>query len=95
MKNLKHFYFDIVFTTVALMAAAYWGYTHGGVTAIFSALFVTLVLALMEISLSFDNAVVNASVLKNWENYFFNGWYAYCRVWYATGISYCYSISNC
>jgi len=69
MKNLKHFYFDIVFTTSALMAAAYWGYTHGGVTAIFSALFVTLVLALMEISLSFDNAVVNASVLKNWDKF--------------------------
>ena len=69
MKNLKHFYFDIVFTTAALMAAAYWGYTHGGVTAIFSALFVTLVLALMEISLSFDNAVVNASVLKNWDKF--------------------------
>lgn len=69
MKNLKHFYFDIVFTTVALVGAAYWGYTHGGIAAVFSALFVTLVLALMEISLSFDNAVVNASVLKNWDKF--------------------------
>lgn len=69
MKNLKHFYFDIVFTAVALVGAAYWGYTHGGIAAVFSALFVTLVLALMEISLSFDNAVVNASVLKNWDKF--------------------------
>lgn len=69
MKNLRHFYFDIVFTIVALIGAAYWGYTHGGTTALLSALFITLVLALMEISLSFDNAVVNASVLKHWDKF--------------------------
>ena len=69
MKNLKHFYFDIVFTIVALMGAAYWGFTHGGTAALMSALFITLVLALMEISLSFDNAVVNASVLKHWDKF--------------------------
>lgn len=69
MKNLKHFYFDIVFTIVALIGAAYWGFTHGGATALLSALFITLVLAMMEISLSFDNAVVNASVLKHWDKF--------------------------
>lgn len=69
MKNLRHFYFDIVFTIVALIGAAYWGYTHGGATALLSALFITLVLAMMEISLSFDNAVVNASVLKHWDKF--------------------------
>ncbi|STY91054.1 integral membrane protein, YkoY family [Moraxella bovis] len=69
MKTLKHFYFDIFFTIVCLIGAAYWGFTHGGTTAMLSALFITMVLALMEISLSFDNAVVNASVLKHWDKF--------------------------
>lgn len=69
MKNLKHFYFDIAFTIVALMIAAWWGFSHGGVSAMMTALFVTLILAVMEISLSFDNAVVNASVLKHWDKF--------------------------
>ncbi|WP_019519307.1 DUF475 domain-containing protein [Faucicola boevrei] len=69
MKNLKHFYFDIVFTIVALMVAGWWGYSHGGVSAMMSALFITMILAVMEISLSFDNAVVNASVLKHWDKF--------------------------
>ncbi|MDO4896435.1 MAG: DUF475 domain-containing protein [Moraxella sp.] len=69
MKNLKFFYFDIIFTVVALIGAGYWGFIHGGTTALVSALFFTLVLALMEISLSFDNAVVNASVLKHWDKF--------------------------
>lgn len=69
LKNLKHFYFDIVFTIIALIGAAYWGFTHGGAMALLSALFITLVLAMMEISLSFDNAVVNASVLKHWDKF--------------------------
>ncbi len=69
MKNLKHFYFDIVFTIVCMIGAAYWGFTHGGMAAMLSALFITFVLALMEISLSFDNAVVNASVLKHWDKF--------------------------
>lgn len=66
---MKHFYFDIVFTAVALAIASWWGFTHGGVGAMFSALFITMILALMEVSLSFDNAVVNASVLKTWDKF--------------------------
>lgn len=69
LKNLKHFYFDIVFTIVALSIACWWGYSHGGFSAMLSALFITLILAVMEISLSFDNAVVNASVLKHWNKF--------------------------
>lgn len=69
LKNLKHFYFDIVFTIVALGIACWWGYSHGGFSAMLSALFITLILAVMEISLSFDNAVVNASVLKHWDKF--------------------------
>ncbi|MFW2178396.1 MULTISPECIES: DUF475 domain-containing protein [unclassified Moraxella] len=66
---MKHFYFDIVFTLVALAVASWWGFTHGGLSAMFSALFITLILAVMEVSLSFDNAVVNASVLKHWDKF--------------------------
>lgn len=66
---MKHFYFDIVFTTIALAIAAWWGFSHGGMTAMLSALFITLILAVMEVSLSFDNAVVNASVLKHWDKF--------------------------
>lgn len=66
---LKHFKFDIIFTIIALAAAAYWGFSHGGMGAMGKALFICFVLALMEISLSFDNAVVNASVLKHWDKF--------------------------
>lgn len=66
---MKHFKFDIIFTIIALALASYWGFTHGGISALGKALFITLVLALMEISLSFDNAVVNASILKHWDEF--------------------------
>lgn len=66
---MKHFYFDMVFTAIALAIAGWWGFTHGGMGAMLSALFITMILALMEISLSFDNAVVNASVLKTWDKF--------------------------
>ncbi|MDO4426873.1 MAG: DUF475 domain-containing protein [Moraxella sp.] len=66
---LKHFKFDLFFTLTALILAGYWGYSHGGIAPMLSALFICLVLALMEISLSFDNAVVNASVLKHWDKF--------------------------
>lgn len=66
---MKHFYFDFIFTAVALAIAAWWGLSHGGIGAMFSALFITLILAVMEVSLSFDNAVVNASVLKHWDKF--------------------------
>lgn len=66
---MKHFYFDMVFTTLALIIAAWWGFSHGGMSAMFSALLITFILAVMEISLSFDNAVVNASVLKHWDKF--------------------------
>lgn len=68
--EMKHFRFSIIFTVICLAISAYWGYTHGveaGLSTMFKALTITAILAVMEISLSFDNAVVNASVLKNWD----------------------------
>ena len=57
---------------VCLALAAYWGFTHGpeaGVSTMFKALTITAILAVMEVSLSFDNAVVNASVLRGWDHF--------------------------
>lgn len=66
---MKHFRFSIIFSIICLGLSAYWGYSHGvgaGVSTMFKALLITSILAVMEVSLSFDNAVVNASVLKSW-----------------------------
>ncbi|AZP12245.1 DUF475 domain-containing protein [Undibacterium parvum] len=69
---MLHFRFSILISLICLALAAYWGYTHGGMAAAASALGLTLILAVLEISLSFDNAVVNVSVLKNWDAYWQN-----------------------
>ncbi|SDB94441.1 DUF475 domain-containing protein [Acinetobacter boissieri] len=66
---MKHFRFSIFLSLICLAISAYWGYTHGpeaGLETTLKALTITAILAVMEISLSFDNAVVNASVLKGW-----------------------------
>jgi hypothetical protein len=63
---LKHFYGSLLFTAVSLAVAAYYGfYTGGNVGAMLSVLWICAVLAILEVSLSFDNAVVNATVLKD------------------------------
>ena len=69
---MKHFGFSIIFTIVCLALSAYWGFTHGpeaGLKTMFTALTITAILAVMEVSLSFDNAVVNASVLRGWDHF--------------------------
>lgn len=47
----------------------WWGYKLAGFTNALSLMFIALILGLMEVSLSFDNAVVNASILKTWDEY--------------------------
>src|SRR5450830_657577 len=64
---MKHFRISFLVSLVCLAVAGWWGYTHGGPTAALTALGVALILGIMEVSLSFDNAVVNASVLKTWD----------------------------
>ncbi len=66
---MKHFKWSIIVSIVCLAAAGYWGFTHGGMTAALTALGIAVILSIMEVSLSFDNAVVNASVLKNWDEF--------------------------
>jgi hypothetical protein len=63
---MQHFRFSIIVTVLCLAAAFYWD----GVTGAF----IAFILGVLEVSLSFDNAVVNASVLKRmserWQFYF-------------------------
>lgn len=62
----RYFGFATFVSLVCLVVAAWDGYTRGGHTAaaLASALTIALLLGVLELSLSFDNAVVNASVLR-------------------------------
>ncbi len=64
---MQYFRASFIVTVVLLGLAAWWGYSLGGSAGALQALFIASVLAIMEVSLSFDNAVVNASVLRNWD----------------------------
>lgn len=57
---------SILFTAACLALAAWYGWASTGtIGGTFSLLWIVVVLSILEISLSFDNAVVNATVLKN------------------------------
>lgn len=61
---LKTFGWSFVFTVIGLGAAFFYGYEHdGAVSAGLSGLAIAAILIVLEVSLSFDNAVVNAKVL--------------------------------
>ncbi|WP_234030097.1 DUF475 domain-containing protein [Erythrobacter mangrovi] len=66
MATLVRYYgFAIIFTLACLGLAAWYGWeSTGSIGGTASLLWIVLVLSVLEISLSFDNAVVNASVLK-------------------------------
>ena len=56
----------MIFTVVCLALAAWYGWSQtGDAAATLSMLWIVLVLSVLEISLSFDNAVVNATVLED------------------------------
>lgn len=63
---MQHFRLSFFVTLVCLAAAYFWSGLTGA--------FIAIILGVLEISLSFDNAVVNASVLKRmderWQRYF-------------------------
>ena len=63
---MKHFQISFLIAALCLSAAYYWG----GITAVM----IAAILGVLEVSLSFDNAVVNASILKRmderWQRYF-------------------------
>jgi hypothetical protein len=56
---MKNYTFSIIVTVVALILSFVWGHAEG--------LAICALLIVMEISFSFDNAVVNATVLRNME----------------------------
>jgi len=63
---LKYFLSSLIFTAIGLLLAVLLGLSHqqsGRVLAM--TVFTTMILAVLEISLSFDNAIVNALILKN------------------------------
>jgi hypothetical protein len=64
---IKNFAGSIVFTIVCLVIAGLVGFTesNGAIGVALSTVFIAAVLGVMETSLSLDNAVVNASVLKD------------------------------
>ena len=63
---MQHFRLSLIITAVCLSIAFYWSGIMGA--------FIAIILGILEVSLSFDNAVVNASVLKRmderWQRYF-------------------------
>lgn len=61
MAAFRIFGFSLLLTVAALAL----GYAHGGLNA----LFLLLVLAVLEVSLSFDNAIINAAVLKRMSSF--------------------------
>src|SRR5688500_8688339 len=62
---LKYYRGSLLFTAVCLGIGAAYGYSTGGMQGVASVLWIIAVLSILEISLSFDNAVVNATVLKD------------------------------
>jgi uncharacterized protein len=63
---IKYFGGSFAFTIAALIAAFFVGYSFSGnlVEAGLAAVFTTLMLGILETSLSFDNAVVNAKIIE-------------------------------
>jgi len=68
-EDMKHFRLSFGVTIVLLALAGWWGYSHGGTSGLLTALWIAAVLGVLEVSLSFDNAVVNASVLRHWDHF--------------------------
>jgi len=66
---MKFYKGSILFTLVCLALGVWYGWTMtGNVAATASMLWIIVVLSILEVSLSFDNAVVNAAVLKDMDD---------------------------
>lgn len=62
---LRYYTFSLFFTAACFAAAAWYGWAStGSVVGMLSILWIVFVLSILEVSLSFDNAVVNATVLR-------------------------------
>jgi hypothetical protein len=62
---LRYYWFSFAFTGVCFFLAGWYGWAStGSITATLGILWIVFVLSILEVSLSFDNAVVNATVLR-------------------------------
>ncbi len=66
---MKYYKGSMVFTLICLALAAWLGWSlTGNVGGTLEVLWLVAVLAVLEVSLSFDNAVVNATVLRDMDD---------------------------
>lgn len=67
METIRKYYtFSFFFTAACFALAAWYGWSStGSITSTLGILWIVLVLSVLEVSLSFDNAVVNATVLRD------------------------------
>jgi hypothetical protein len=65
--TLSYFTGSFVVAGVMLLAGFTYGYVTGGLKAGLAALALVAILSVLEVSLSFDNAVVNATILQHWD----------------------------
>lgn len=66
MATYRYFVWPMVFTVLGLLGALWLGYeTYGTVGGMLSVFIICAVLGVLEISLSFDNAIVNARILRD------------------------------
>jgi hypothetical protein len=62
---LRYYTFSLGFTAACLALAGYYGWVSSGtLSGMLAILWIVFVLSILEVSLSFDNAVVNATVLR-------------------------------
>jgi hypothetical protein len=65
MRNmLKYFKTSFVISFIGLLLSGFIGFQISGIQGMIQTAFIATVLAVLEVSLSFDNAIVNATVLK-------------------------------
>ena len=73
--DLKYFRASLIFTAICFGLAAWLGWSQSGtITGMLAVLWIVAVLSILEISLSFDNSVVDATILRDmdevWRNRF-------------------------
>lgn len=61
----KYFRGSLIFSALALALAVAVGYWYGGIAMAVTYFFSALILAILEVTVSLDNAVVNATILKD------------------------------
>lgn len=67
---MGHFRYSFFVTFLGIVGIAVWGWHISGDIAVAMKLMgLAIILAILEVSLSFDNAVVNASILKRWDHF--------------------------